>query len=118
MAERLRITSHDCLKLGIIDATVAEPGDGAHTDHAEAAQLLRRSIIRELTALSHIRAKRRLDDRYSRYRQYGSTHSKLRGRLERRMAHLIDRGDAVITRLRRKPGNSRSQVADYTDFPL
>jgi acetyl-CoA carboxylase carboxyl transferase subunit beta len=118
MAERLRITSHDCLKLGIIDATVAEPGDGAHTDHAEAAQLLRRSIIRELTALSHIRAKRRLDDRYSRYRQYGSTHSKLRGRLERRMAHLIDRGDALITRLRRKPGNSRSQVADYTDFPL
>jgi acetyl-CoA carboxylase carboxyl transferase subunit alpha len=29
-----------CLELGVIDAIVPEPGDGAHTDHAEAAQLL------------------------------------------------------------------------------
>jgi acetyl-CoA carboxylase carboxyl transferase subunit alpha len=29
-----------CLELGVIDVIVPEPGDGAHTDHAEAAQLL------------------------------------------------------------------------------
>jgi acetyl-CoA carboxylase carboxyl transferase subunit alpha len=29
-----------CLELGVIDAIVPEPGDGAHTDHAAAAQLL------------------------------------------------------------------------------
>lgn len=118
MAERLRITSHDCLKLGIIDGTVPEPGDGAHTDHAEAAQLLRRSIIRELAALGRMRDKRRLEERYNRYRQYGSTRSRLRGRLERRLAHLVDRADTLLARARRRPGDRRSQSADYTDFPL
>ena len=39
-AERLRLTSHDCLKLHIADRTVPEPGEGAHTDHVEAAELL------------------------------------------------------------------------------
>jgi acetyl-CoA carboxylase carboxyl transferase subunit alpha len=29
-----------CLELGVIDAIVPEPGDGAHTDHDEAARLL------------------------------------------------------------------------------
>jgi acetyl-CoA carboxylase carboxyl transferase alpha subunit len=29
-----------CLELGVIDAIVLEPGDGAHTDHEEAARLL------------------------------------------------------------------------------
>jgi acetyl-CoA carboxylase carboxyl transferase subunit alpha len=29
-----------CLELGVIDAIVREPGDGAHTDHEEAARLL------------------------------------------------------------------------------
>jgi acetyl-CoA carboxylase carboxyl transferase subunit alpha len=29
-----------CLELGVIDAIVPEPGDGAHTDHEEAASLL------------------------------------------------------------------------------
>jgi acetyl-CoA carboxylase carboxyl transferase alpha subunit len=29
-----------CLELGVIDAIVPEPGDGAHTDHGEAARLL------------------------------------------------------------------------------
>jgi acetyl-CoA carboxylase carboxyl transferase alpha subunit len=29
-----------CLELGVIDAIVPEPGDGAHTDHEEAARLL------------------------------------------------------------------------------
>jgi acetyl-CoA carboxylase carboxyl transferase alpha subunit len=29
-----------CLELGVIDAIVSEPGDGAHTDHDEAARLL------------------------------------------------------------------------------
>jgi acetyl-CoA carboxylase carboxyl transferase alpha subunit len=29
-----------CLELGVIDAIVPEPGDGAHTDHEEAARML------------------------------------------------------------------------------
>ncbi|MCZ2108322.1 MAG: acetyl-CoA carboxylase carboxyl transferase subunit beta [Dehalococcoidia bacterium] len=101
-AERLRLTSHDCLRLGIADGTVPEPGEGAHTDHTEAALLLRRAILRELTRVQRVRQKTRLEQRYARYRQMGSTRSRIRGRLERRMAHLADRLGGMRDRLLRR----------------
>lgn len=117
-AERLRLTSHDCLRLGIIDHTVPEPGDGAHTDHAEAAMLLRRSILRELARTRREKSKRRIERRYARYRQIGSTRSWLRGRLERRLAHLRDRAGAMADRLRGKTLRRRFDLGDETDIAL
>ena len=118
-AERLRLTSHDCLRLRIIDQTVPEPGDGAHTDHAEAALLLRRSILRELSRIQRIRPKRRVEQRYARYRQIGSTHSWLRGRLERRMAHFTDRFGGFIDRIRdRSTMRRRFDYGDESDIPV
>lgn len=113
-AERLRITSHDCLKLGVVDATVPEPGDGAHTNHAEAALLLRRGILRELTKVQRARPKKRLQARYARYRETGSTRSWVRGTLERRLAHLIDRIAGAWDRLRGRSSNLR-RFADLGD---
>lgn len=115
-AERLRLTSHDCLKLGIIDKTISEPGDGAHIDHAEAAELLRRGILRELTRIQRMRPKRRLETRYARYRETGSTRSWLRGRMERRMAHFFDRIGAAWSRVRLQGFRSRRKM-DYEDSP-
>ena len=119
-AERLRLTSHDCLKLGITDRTIAEPRDGAHTDHGEASELLRRGILRELNAIRRVRPKRRLDRRYARYREIGSTRSWLRGRLERRMAHFFDRlgGMADRVRLRGTTGRRRMDFGDHPDIPV
>ncbi len=119
-AERLRITSHDCLKLGIIDAIVPEPGDGAHTNHDEAALLLRRSILRELTRLQRMRSRRRLERRYERYRQIGSTRSWIRGTAERRLAHLFDRIGGMFDRLRGRTtgGRRRLESGDYPEFPV
>ena len=91
VAQRLRLTSHDCLRLGIADAVVGEPGEGAHTNHDEAALLLRRAVLRELTAIQRRRTARRLAARRARYRGYGATHDSVRGTLERRLAHLRDR---------------------------
>jgi acetyl-CoA carboxylase carboxyl transferase subunit beta len=116
VAERLRITSHDCLRMGIIDATVPEPGEGAHTDHAEAAQLLRRSILRQLLVAQRTRTKRRVEQRYQRYRQIGSTHSWVRGRLERRMAHLSDMLGGMLDRVRNRSAIVRRRV-DFGDEP-
>jgi acyl-CoA carboxylase subunit beta len=120
VAERLRITSHDCLRMRIADATVPEPGEGAHTDHVEAAQLLRRSILRQLITLQRTRPKRLLERRYQRYRQLGSTHSWLRGRLERRMAHLSDRLGGMVDRVRSRSAIVRRRVefGDDTDIPV
>lgn len=119
-AERLRLTSHDCLKLGIIDGTVPEPGDGAHTNHEEAALLLRRSIRRELTRLQRMRPRSRLDRRYERYREIGSTRSWVRGTLERRLAHLVDRIGGTIGRIRGRSSYLRRRVefGDHPDIPL
>lgn len=117
-AERLRLTSHDCMRLGIIDHTVPEPGDGAHTDHAEAAMLLRRSILRELARVQRTKAKRRAEHRYARYRQIGSTRSWVRGRLERRLAHLQDRIGAMADRFRGRTFRRRLDFGDETDIPV
>lgn len=120
VAERLRITSHDCLKLGIVDATVPEPGDGAHTNHAEAALLLRRSILRQLTSVQRMRPRRRLERRYERYRELGSTHSWVRGTLERRLAHLTDRLGGAFNRLRHRSAGQRrtGDFGDQSDIAL
>ncbi|MCL4240307.1 MAG: acetyl-CoA carboxylase carboxyl transferase subunit beta [Dehalococcoidia bacterium] len=118
IAERLRLTSHDCLRLGIIDHTVPEPGDGAHTDHAEAAMLLRRSILRELARTQREKSKRRVERRYARYRQIGSTRSWVRGRLERRLAHLQDRIGAMADRLRGKTLRRRFDFGEDTDIAV
>lgn len=118
IAERLRLTSHDCLRLGIIDHTVPEPGDGAHTDHAEAAVLLRRSILRELARTQREKNKRRVERRYARYRQIGSTRSWVRGRLERRLAHLQDRIGAMADRLRGKTLRRRFDFGEDTDIAV
>jgi len=118
-AERLRLTSHDCLRLGIIDHTVSEPGDGAHTDHAEAALILRRSILRELSRIQRIGQKRRVERRYQRYRQIGSTRSWVRGRFERRMAHFTDRFGGVVDRLRgRGIARRRYDSSGERDIPV
>lgn len=111
-AERLRLTSRDCLRLGIVDGTVPEPGEGAHTDHDEAAMLVRRSVLRELTRLNALRAKTRLQQRYERYREIGSTRSKVRGTIERRMAHFNDRLGGMWERVARR--NLRRRT-DYDD---
>jgi acetyl-CoA carboxylase carboxyl transferase subunit alpha len=40
-----------CLELGVIDSIVPEPGDGAHTDHDEAARLLGEALAESLEEL-------------------------------------------------------------------
>ena len=40
-----------CLELGVIDGIVPEPGDGAHTDHDEAARLLGDALAESLEQL-------------------------------------------------------------------
>jgi acetyl-CoA carboxylase carboxyl transferase subunit beta len=114
VAERLQLTSHDCLKLGIADASIPEPGEGAHTNPQEAALMLRRSVLRELARLEVVRPKRRMEQRARRYREIGSTRSWVRGTIERRVAHFADRMAAFGDRVRRR---SRPRRRDFDDFP-
>ena len=120
VAERLRMTSHDCLRLKIVDQTVPEPGEGAHTDHQEAALLLRRAILRELTRIQSLRPKRRLERRHERYRQMGSTHSWLRGSADRRLAHFYNRLGGAWDRIRGRSQELRRRLeaGDTPEIPV
>lgn len=120
LAERLRLTSHDCLRLGIVDTLVPEPGEGAHSNPEEAAAILRRAILRELVRAGEMNPRRRLRNRHERYRHMGSTRARLRGTLERRLAHVTDRLGSMFgkSRERRLNRTRRREPGAGGDIPV
>jgi acetyl-CoA carboxylase carboxyl transferase subunit alpha len=70
-AEAMRITAPDLLQFGIVDAIIAEPPGGAHTDHAAAAQAVQTALLAQLADLETIPIDELLDQRARRYRSIG-----------------------------------------------
>jgi acetyl-CoA carboxylase alpha subunit len=60
-----------CLELGVIDAVVPEPPDGAHTDPAEAARLLAASLGEALLDVEGVEARERRHARHRKFRHMG-----------------------------------------------
>ncbi len=73
VAEALKLTSRDLMRLGLADAIVPEPEGGAHLDHERAALLLRRAVREELAALTAMPISNLLRRRYDRWRHTGRT---------------------------------------------
>jgi len=71
-AAAMRMTADDQLELGVVDAVIAEPGDGAHTDHAATAAALRAAIIDALRGLTGRGTADLLATRYARLRGMGA----------------------------------------------
>ena len=71
-AVAMRMTASEQAELGVIDIVVPEPGEGAHTDHAETARRLRAVILEQLVALERIPVDALVDARYRRYRTLGA----------------------------------------------
>src|SRR5207248_397744 len=67
-AEAMKITAPDLLRFEIIDAIVPEPPGGAHTDHAAAAEALRRALVAQLDDLDGMDVEALLGQRSRRYR--------------------------------------------------
>jgi acetyl-CoA carboxylase carboxyl transferase subunit alpha len=72
-AETMKITAHDLLERGLIEAIIREPLGGAHHDHAAMAAILKESITRHLDELCAQPVNALLDARYRRYRAIGET---------------------------------------------
>ena len=68
----MRMSADDQLALGVVDQVVAEPGEGAHADHAETARRLRAVIVTELERLQRIPSDELVEARYRRYRAFGA----------------------------------------------
>ena len=71
-AAAMRMTAEDQLDLGVVDAVIAEPGDGAHTDHAATARAVHDAILSALRELSGRETAELLATRYARLRGMGA----------------------------------------------
>jgi acetyl-CoA carboxylase carboxyl transferase alpha subunit len=60
-----------CLDLGVIDAVVAEPEGGAHTDPDAAAQLLEQAVLAALGEIEDLDSDERRRQRRAKYRTMG-----------------------------------------------
>jgi acetyl-CoA carboxylase carboxyl transferase subunit alpha len=71
-AAAMRMTADDQVDLGVVDAIVMEPGEGAHTDHAATGQALKAAIISAMRRLSGRETAEMLGTRYARLRSMGA----------------------------------------------
>jgi acetyl-CoA carboxylase carboxyl transferase subunit alpha len=67
-AEAMKITAKDLNELGCIDAIIPEPPGGAHTDHAQAAELLDAALQQHLAAIRQLPVSDLLETRYKKFR--------------------------------------------------
>jgi acetyl-CoA carboxylase carboxyl transferase subunit alpha len=70
-AEALGVTAHRLKALGLIDRLVNEPAGGAHRDHAQMAQLLKRALGDALRQFNGIDVETLLVQRHARLMAYG-----------------------------------------------
>ena len=70
-AAGLRLTAEDLYKQGIVDRVIAEPPEGAHTQHDEAARFLDAALSEGLAEALSSTNQQRLFRRYDKLRAYG-----------------------------------------------
>jgi acetyl-CoA carboxylase carboxyl transferase subunit beta len=71
-AAALKITPPDLLRLGIMDAIVPEPAEGAHTEPVVAAANLKTALLSCLDELLPMDGAALVEARYARFRAFGS----------------------------------------------
>jgi acetyl-CoA carboxylase carboxyl transferase subunit alpha len=70
-ADALKLTANDLLKFGIIDKIIEEPTGGAHRNHQEASNILKKALIEELDNVTKIKKERLLDNRIKKFGDMG-----------------------------------------------
>jgi acetyl-CoA carboxylase carboxyl transferase subunit alpha len=73
-AEALNLTAKDLKRLNLIDDIVAEPAGGAHSNHKEAAEILRAALVKTLEPLAKLKVKELVAQRYEKFRRIGAFH--------------------------------------------
>jgi acetyl-CoA carboxylase carboxyl transferase subunit alpha len=71
-AEALKLTSHDLIRLGVVDEIVPEPEGGAHRDHDLAAANLGAALRRNLKRALEMPIDELLKERYAKFRKLGN----------------------------------------------
>ena len=71
-AVAMKMTAPDQYALGVVDVVLAEPGEGAHADHAETARRIRVAVVEQLDALAAVPLDELVEARYRRFRTIGA----------------------------------------------
>jgi acetyl-CoA carboxylase carboxyl transferase subunit alpha len=71
-AAAMRMTAADQVDLGVVDAVIAEPGEGAHADHPATARTVKAAILSALRRLTSLDTAELLSTRYARLRELGA----------------------------------------------
>lgn len=71
-AEAMKLTAPDLLKLGVIDKIISEPSGGAHWNHDDAAEILKKALLEELDKLVKIPTAELLEKRVQKYEKMGA----------------------------------------------
>jgi acetyl-CoA carboxylase carboxyl transferase subunit alpha len=71
-AAALKMTAQDLVQLGLVDAIIPEPGEGAHTDADASADAIRTTLRKALAELSGIAPAQLIDERYNKFRNMGA----------------------------------------------
>lgn len=85
IARALKLTSVDSIDMDIVDEIVPEPELGAHGSPDEAARLLKRSLMREMSALTSKNTKTLVRRRQKKFRKVGEYGNRYRTALRREM---------------------------------
>lgn len=70
-AEALKLTSQDMKKLGIVDDVIKEPINGAHRNHEETFNAVKKYLFKEIAALKKIDPKTRINNRIEAFSKMG-----------------------------------------------
>ena len=70
-ASALKLTAPDLLEFGIIDGVIKEPLAGAHRDYDEAADAVKKQLLKSLSSLSKKSSKKLIDQRIAKYSAMG-----------------------------------------------
>ncbi len=71
-AEALRLTASDLFEQKIIDRIIPEPMGGAHKDHREAADILKKALKEELEQLVKIKPEKLIENRLDKFGKMGA----------------------------------------------
>jgi acetyl-CoA carboxylase carboxyl transferase subunit alpha len=74
-AEALKVSGADLMELKVIDRVVPEPPGGAHRNHQEAAEILKKEILDFVDELAKVRPQDLIARRIKKFRNMGVFHS-------------------------------------------
>lgn len=71
-AQLMKLTAPDLLKNKVIEKIIPESAEGLHNDLTFTTDILKKTLIEELELLCHLDTTTLLEQRYQRFRKYGS----------------------------------------------